>query len=116
MIIGVGVDILNIHRIAHLLEKFSEKFEIKYFTDSERVFCHNRADSISSFAKIFSVKEAVVKCIRKKNGLTWHGIEVFHDEFGAPHVRVENNSSIWHISISDEYPYVISYAIMEQKS
>ena len=114
MIVGVGVDILDIRRIAHLLDKFPEKFKQKYFTVAERTFCHSRADYVSSFAKIFSMKEAVIKCIREKHGLTWQSIEIFHDEFGAPYVKVKNNNNVWHISTSDEFPYVISYAVMEK--
>ena len=114
MIVGVGIDILDTRRIAYLLEKFSEHFEQKYFTESERCFCHSRADYISSFAKMFSIKEAVIKCIRNKNGLTWHGIEVLHDEFVAPHVSVKDSTYSWHVSTSDEYPYVISYVVMEK--
>ncbi len=116
MIVGVGVDILDTRRIAHLLEKFSEKFEKKYFTEAERLFCHSRTDYISAFAKMFSIKEAVIKCIVNKRGLTWHSIEVFHDNFGAPYVKLKNNNSIWHVSTSDEYPYVISYAVMEKRN
>lgn len=114
MITGVGVDILDIRRIEHLLSKFPQRFPRKYFSETERTFCYSRKDHISSFAKIFSIKESVIKVLRDKRGLTWHGISVFHDKFGAPHVNVKNNNNTWHISTSDEYPYVISYAVAEK--
>lgn len=119
MIIGVGVDILDIRRIDNLLRKFPEKFEQKYFTKAERDFCHVRSDYVSTFAKMFSIKESIIKSIKDKKGLMWHGIEIFHDEFGAPNVVINCGKYLsekykFHISTSDEFPYVISYAILEQ--
>ncbi len=121
MIVGVGIDILDIRRIDDLLNKFSPRFEQKYFTIAEREFCNKRVNYASSFAKIFSIKEAVIKAIKDKRNLTWHGIEVFHDKFGAPNINVTRGKYLseeynFHVSTSDEYPYVVSYAVLEKIS
>lgn len=121
MIVGVGIDILEIRRIQYLIEKFGNHFEEKYFTSKEIQFCKSRQDTISSFAKIFSIKEAIVKAISNKSGMTWHSTEILHNGFGKPIANVycdiygdiPNNKYSIHISTSDEQLYVASVAVIE---
>ena len=122
VIIGVGIDILEIKRIQHLLDKFGNHFENKYFTSNEIQFCKSRKDIVSSFAKIFSIKEAIIKAISNKSGMTWHNTEILHDELGKPiasvycdiYGNIPSNKYSIHISTSDEKLYVVSIAIVEQ--
>ena len=123
MIIGVGIDILNIGRIRHLLDKFGSHFENKYFTNQEIEFCKSRQEIVGSFAKIFSIKEAIIKAIANKAGMTWHGIEVFHNQGGKPIAQlycdtygyIPGNKLDIHVSTSDELPYVVSIAIVASR-
>ncbi len=121
MIVGLGIDILDIRRIRHLLEKFGDHFINKYFTDNEIQFCSSRQDAINSFAKIFSIKESIIKAISNKNGMTWQSTEILHDELGKPIAKVfcnvygniPNHQYSIHVSTSDEKSYVVSVAIIE---
>ena len=121
MIVGVGIDILEIRRIQYLIEKFGNHFENKYFTSNEIQFCKSRQNTINSFAKIFSIKESIIKAISNKSGMTWHSTEILHNELGKPianvycdiYGNIPNNKYSIHISTSDERLYVSSIAIIE---
>lgn len=121
MICGVGIDILEISRIRRLLEKFGSHFENKYFTKPEITFCKSRKDVVCSFAKIFSIKESIIKAVSNKSGMTWHKTEILHDALGKPiasvycniYGKIPNNNYTIHISVSDEKSYVVSIAIIE---
>ncbi|MDR1390915.1 MAG: holo-ACP synthase [Holosporales bacterium] len=123
MIIGVGVDIVDIKRIATLLKKFGNKFEKKFFTNHEVVFCNKRCNPENSFAKLFSLKEATIKAVSNASGITWHDMEVTHDVNGRPIMSLAGNAlknlqkksenfSI-HASVSDEKGYATAFVIIE---
>ncbi len=125
MIIGTGVDILNIERIRGIISRHGDRFLNKVYTKQERIFCENRLKSIESFAKIFSIKEAVIKAISTVSGVFWKDIDVLHEKNGKPFVKLKNRalenllkringkSFIIEVSVSDEIPYVCSFAIIE---
>lgn len=125
MIIGTGVDILKIERIRGLISRQGERFLNKIYTKQEREFCERRLKSIESFAKIFSIKEAVIKAISAVSGVFWQDIEVFHDENGKPFVKLKNRalgnllskindkSFVIEVSVSDEISCVCAFAIIE---
>lgn len=125
MIIGIGVDILDIKRIQHLFQKFENQFEQKFFTSQEIKFCKKRKTVVESFAKMFSIKEAVIKAISDASGIFWHDIEIFHDDNGKPYVKLAGNalknlskkSENFNIevSVSDEPPYVTAFVVIESK-
>lgn len=121
MIIGTGVDILDIRRIEGIISRQGRRFIQKIYTPQEQDFCGRRLRETESFAKIFAVKEAVIKAISDVSGIFWKDIEVLHDRNGKPFVKLKNAAlsklknqpfSI-EISISDEPPYVCAFAIIE---
>ncbi len=125
MIVGIGVDILDIRRIEGIIERQGDRFIRKIFTDSEIKFCYSRLRVHESFSKIFAIKEAVIKAISSVSGLKWHDIEVFHDKNGKPCVRLYNiaidnllkringKSFVIEVSVSDEIPYVCAFVVIE---
>lgn len=121
MIIGTGVDILDIRRIEGIIFRQGQRFIQKIYTLQEQNFCRRRLRKTESFAKIFAVKEAVIKAISDVSGIFWKDIEVFHDINGKPFVKLrnaalskfKNQSFSIEISVSDEPPYVCAFAIIE---
>ena len=122
MILGIGVDLIDIRRVQHLIDRFNNHFLNKYFTSSEISFCNNRQQRVASFSKIFSIKEAIIKAISDKSGMSWHTLEILHDNYGKPIAKINcnkfglipNNNIKVHVTTSDEPPYVISMAVIEQ--
>ncbi|MDR1034394.1 MAG: holo-ACP synthase [Holosporales bacterium] len=122
MIIGAGVDILDTRRIERLVTKFGSQFERRIFTQAELAFCCRRDKYIESLAKMFSLKEAMIKAISDVSGIRWHEIEVFHNDLGRPVIeltgtaliKAEQKSQFFKVeaTTSDEPPYVAAFVIM----
>ncbi|MDR1609517.1 MAG: holo-ACP synthase [Holosporales bacterium] len=92
MIIGIGIDILAISRVGRLLAKFPERFRTKVFTKAEALFCDARVESVSSYAKMFALKEATIKAISCTKGMHWHDMEVTHDHNGRPLINLHGGA------------------------
>ncbi|MBQ7524514.1 MAG: holo-ACP synthase [Alphaproteobacteria bacterium] len=124
MIIGVGIDIVDIRRIAALLQKFPDRFVDRIFTMSEVDFCRARGDNAAaSFAKMFSLKEATIKAVSAVEGIRWHDMEVNHDPNGKPiilisgrmleNLRRKAEQFNVQASVSDEKHYATAYVVIE---
>lgn len=123
MIIGVGVDIVDIRRIDHLLQKFQDHFIKKIFTQNEAKYCLSKKNPSNYFSKMFSIKEATIKAISDAEDLSWHDMEISHNKDGKPIMSLSGNAlrnlkkktanfNI-QISTSDEKNYSIGFAIIE---
>ena len=123
MIIGVGIDIVDVRRIDSILRKFKEQFLNKIYTDAEIQFCYSRSDAVSSLAKVFSLKEATIKALSDAKGIGWHDMQISHDENGKPimnlsgkaleHLKKKTSNFNIQVSVSDEKKYAIAYVIIE---
>ena len=78
MILGTGVDIVEVARVDRLLEKHSPRFEEKIFTPDEILYCRSKAEPGIHFAARFAAKEAVMKCLGTgmDKGIAFSDIEV----------------------------------------
>ena len=121
MIIGIGIDIVQIPRIKKLMIKYKNNFAKKILSTEEVNFYNTKSQSqkVSYLAKIFSVKEAISKafgCGISKN-LKFKDIQIFNDNLGKPKVLIKRsiskNKKI-DISISDDYPLTITMAVISQ--
>ena len=63
MIIGIGIDIIDVRRIKASINKFGNKFKKKCFTDNEIKRSDNLINSNHSYAKRFAAKEACSKAL-----------------------------------------------------
>jgi len=88
MIIGTGIDIVEIARFRKILKGAGERFLVRVFTREEQRFCLKRKDSAPHFAVRFAAKEAVFKALETgwAKGVTWLDVEVLRQEMGAPSV------------------------------
>ena len=83
---SVGLDIVEIDRIARLAER-NGKFLSRIFTDDEIRYCRGKAKQWQHFAVRFAAKEAVWKALGRE-GLALRDISVGRDESGRPHVML----------------------------
>lgn len=90
MIIGTGIDIVEISRIRNAAKKWQKNFLLKIFTDKELEYSNEKISSYQHLAARFAAKEAVLKALG--SGLTsrmeWCDIEVWNEESGKPNVRL----------------------------
>jgi holo-[acyl-carrier protein] synthase len=78
MLVGTGIDLIEIPRIAHSIERYGERFLRRIFTAEEIAFCRAKARAAESFAARFAAKEAGAKALGTgiDRGVTWKELEV----------------------------------------
>jgi holo-[acyl-carrier protein] synthase len=87
VILGVGIDVVEIGRIARILDGapgLAERFLVRCFTPAERAFCDARRDRASRYAARFAAKEAAVKALGAPRGIGWQQLEVVRAEGRSP--------------------------------
>lgn len=77
MIVGIGIDVVDIARFQESMERTPAMRE-RIFTEREALL------KISSLAARFAAKEALVKALDAPNLFTWHDAEVISGESGKP--------------------------------
>jgi holo-[acyl-carrier protein] synthase len=89
MIIGTGIDIIEVSRIEKVMSR-DIGFRDKIFTPVEIGYCESKKTKYQHYAARFSAKEAMLKAIGTgwRFGIRFADIEVYHDELGKPHIRV----------------------------
>ncbi len=121
-ILGIGTDVVQIPRIEKLYEKFGDKFLYKNYHELEikEFFKLNIEKRCSFLAKRFAAKEAVSKAfgIGIGNNINFKDIAIVNDALGAPVAKVFNHLAedlsgySIHISLSDDYPIAIAFALV----
>ena len=85
MIVGIGIDIIEVERIREQMAKQSGLDE-RLFSAGEIEYCHTKARSAEHFAARYAAKEAFMKALGTgwREGIAFREIEVVHDQFGKP--------------------------------
>lgn len=124
MIIGLGIDIVEVFRIGETIAR-TPRFLERVYTAREREYCESKGKAAAqSFAARFAAKEAFLKALRTgwRGNLAWHEIEVVVDDGGVPRIRVtgeaarilsETGADRVHLSISHTSEHAIAEVILE---
>src|SRR5437870_5419737 len=77
-IIGLGLDVTEIDRIAASIERYGDRFLRRVFTDGEIAYCTRRRVPAIHFAGRFAAKEAGMKALGTGHtqGVVWRDVEV----------------------------------------
>ena len=122
MIIGVGVDIVDVNRIEKLVSRFGNRFSRKILSPVEVETGLTDRRLVNYLAKQFAAKEAVSKAlgIGMRCGVGFTTIRILRGQHGAPYVELGNRAAERarqigvdniQISLSDERDYAIAYAV-----
>ena len=86
MIVGTGIDIIEVPRVAAAVERFGERFLNRIFTEREIAYCHSKQNAMERFAARFAAKEAGFKAIGTgwRYGVAWRDVEVGREPGGRP--------------------------------
>jgi len=86
MIVGTGIDMVNMERIERTINRWGRLFLHRVFTEKEITGCETRTHPSECFAARFAAKEAWLKAIGwgLRNGIHWRDIEVQNDPLGRP--------------------------------
>ena len=122
MILGTGIDIIDIKRIENTINKYGTRFKKRCFSISEIERSEKRKNSVESYAKRYAAKEACAKALGTglARGVFWKDIEVKNNQFGKPFIKLHgkakeifknmnktSNTQI-EVSLSDEKKYAIA--------
>ncbi|WP_085520476.1 holo-ACP synthase [Tuberibacillus sp. Marseille-P3662] len=118
MIIGTGVDIIDLNRINRLVER--HQFIHRILTSLEyHKFTTLSANRRTEFlAGRFAAKEAFAKALGTGIGLelSWRDIEVHNNDQGKPEVTCERyNDCRVHLSITHSNEYAVAFIVIEDK-
>jgi holo-[acyl-carrier protein] synthase len=124
MILGTGIDIIEVARIAASFEKFGERFVNRILLPDEIAYCRSHKNPAPFLAVRFAAKEAVSKAFGTGIGaqLGWQDIEIRRKESGEPFVVLHGKgrellaargAKIMHVSLSHTEHYAAATAILE---
>ena len=119
MIVGIGVDVVDVDRFAGQLEHTPSLRE-RLFAPEERGL------PLLSLAARFAAKEAIAKALSAPAGMHWHDCAGPREEHGDAPPRPRLTGSVaaradelgvthWHLSLSHDGPVAIAYAIAERR-
>lgn len=88
--LGVGLDFVDVPRLAEVIERQGEVFLRRVFSEGERTYCEAKREPAIFYAARFAAKEAISKAFGTGIGaeIGWLDIEIFHLASGAPAVRL----------------------------
>ena len=86
MIVGTGIDIAEVPRIRHSIERFGDRFLRRIFTEGEIRYCDSKANRVERYAARFAAKEAAMKALGTgwSHGVRWRDCEVVRLPGGRP--------------------------------
>ncbi len=124
MILGTGIDIIEVSRIAASYEKFGERFINRILRPSEIAYAMSHKRPAPFLAVRFAAKEAISKAFGTGIGrqLTWQDMEVARKESGEPYVILhdcgarllqERGGRLVHLTLSHTENYAVAMAILE---
>ena len=122
MIVGIGVDIVNVNRIGKSVGRFGDRFLKKILSQSEAQEGLTGRQLIFYVAKQFAAKEAVSKALGTgmRFGVSFRTIQVLRGRDGRPYVKLSDRTAELargmganniQISLSDERDYAIAFVI-----
>ena len=125
MIISIGTDIIEVHRIRETIER-TPRFVERVFTEKERAYCDSKgAAAAQHYAARFSAKEAALKALGTgwSGRIAWHDIEVCAGAHGAPYLQVTGEAlkimetlgaTAIHVSLSHTTEHATAQVILER--
>jgi holo-[acyl-carrier protein] synthase len=131
MIIGIGSDLVDIRRVAKVIERHGDRFLDRVFTDVERARAGRRAKSekmaVATYAKRFAAKEACSKALGTgiRDGVWWRDRGVVNQPGGRPTMKLtggalarlesmipEGFEPRIDLSITDDWPLAQAFVII----
>lgn len=124
MVVGVGVDVVEVERVRILLARHGRAFLRRVFTAREVSWCSRRARPEVHYAARFAAKEAVLKALGTgwAEGLAFTQVEVRRARSGAPSVVLtgaararakKTGATRLHLSLSHDAGVAIAFVLAE---
>ena len=121
-VFGIGIDVVEVGRIASSISEFGDRFVQRIFTPEEIAYCQTKARPELHYAARFAAKEAVIKALSGDPGIEWHGIEVGKESSGKPVIWLHGTTAKialqagirkLHVSISHDGDNAVAFVVAE---
>jgi holo-[acyl-carrier protein] synthase len=127
MILGIGVDLVDIRRIEKTIERHGERFIARIYTAVERARAERKANRIETYAKRFAAKEACAKALGTgfRHGVFFRDMGVVNLPSGKPTLRLTGGAlerlrvitpagyeAQIDLAITDEYPLAQAFVVI----
>ena len=129
MIVGIGIDILNLERLNKIINKYDQKFINRIYGKNEIQISKSKSNNfIDYFGKRFSAKEATWKALSpsRGEGIFFREIEILNDINGKPYLYFSGKTQKYiekkekslkaklkfDISMSDDNPFVSAFVVI----
>jgi holo-[acyl-carrier protein] synthase len=88
VIFGVGIDTIEVNRIAKAIETYGDQFVKRIYSDEEIAYCHNKPHAAEHYAARFAAKEAYAKAIGTgvRKYFVWKEVSVARFSYGRPYI------------------------------
>ena len=95
MIVGSGIDLVEIPRIQQSVERFGSRFLNRVYTSAEQAYCLRKRNAAESLAARFAAKEAGAKALGTgiSHGVSWLEIEVVREPSGRPTIQFHGRAA-----------------------
>lgn len=124
MVLGIGIDIIEVARIKASHEKFGERLLKRILRPEEIAYCFSHRQPAPFLAARFAAKEAISKAFGTGIGaqLGWQDMEVCRKESGEPYVVLHGaggellarrSGQRVHLSLSHTAVYAAAMAVLE---
>ncbi len=89
-VFGIGTDIVEVLRIAQMIERHGELFLNRVFTSREIEYCSARKAATQHYAGRWAAKESILKALGTgwSRGIQWRDMEIRNDAAGKPTVAI----------------------------
>lgn len=125
MVVGVGIDLIEVARIRSVAERFGERFLNRILRPSEIRYCQAFAHPAPHLAARFAAKEAISKAVGTGIGaaLGWQDMEVARHDSGQPYVILHGGGErllasrgggTLHLSLSHTENYATAVVVWDQ--
>src|SRR5882672_4612491 len=97
MIVGSGIDIAEVPRIAQALARYGDRFLHRVFTEGEIRYCDSKANRVERYAARFAAKEAGMKALGTgwNHGVRWRDIEVVRPRGQRPTIQFHGQAAVF---------------------
>jgi len=124
MIVGLGIDIVKVERVAAVLERYGTRFARRVLAPGEFARFDETTNPVRYLALRFAAKEATSKALGTgfRQGVSLRQIEVWHNAAGKPHLQLHGTAAAlaaaqgvagMHLSLTDEQEYAAAVVVFE---
>jgi holo-[acyl-carrier protein] synthase len=124
MVVGIGIDVVEIARIRRLMERWQDRFLRRVFTDEELAYSLGRHDPAQHLAARFAAKEATLKALGTglSMGVRWRELEVQRGRGEPPRLALSGRTAAlgaargvrtFHVSLTHDGDYAMGQVLAE---